>query len=474
MKKKYVMFLLTSVLSLFSLNSKASCSSSGASFKENYARNIQDEQVFFIKGVALDVVEYGRHIKVIEDLKGNFTGNTTILVWGGGDSSSGRNCISNEKLDYLALYQENDTLIMLVKPVTYENCVEVFGGYTTFSCKQSVLKLSNGYVTGLINPYIWDEPWQEVTMPWDELQKFLSNVSFVNAFEADSAVWTYLYTRRQETPKLYQTILYGDTVVDNVKWKIVKDNNIFGDSKGLVRTDGKKVVFRCYPDFDFFGRNFLDTEITIYDFSLSTSESVLVIYERLQYTPELYEDFSYRSSIEEIFSAVLNDGKQHKCIMFNVSENDRLGKGIIIEGIGCVERGSLYHSYSHPFFMLIPRTVESLEANMTISLICCQIDGELLYMNPNYLDCEGNKVSNETISDISPKSSISFTDGQLKVTFDGDALFDVAVYNMQGMMLWQTKNNRNAMMAGLDNLPKGVFIVTINSGSYFSSGKIVK
>jgi len=89
-------------------------------------------------------------------------------------------------------------------------------------------------------------------------------------------------------------------------------------------------------------------------------------------------------------------------------------------------------------------------------------------------DCTGAFVANETISEISPKSNISFKDGLLKVTFDGDALFDVAVFNMQGMMLWQTKNNRNEMLGHLDNLPKGVFIVTIKSGCYVYSGKIVK
>ena len=144
MNGKMFKILLISILSAFSLNSMAKCIA--GAFTVNYYRNFQDEDVFFIKGVALDAVQYGRHIKVIEDLKGNFTGSSTILVWGAGTPPSSGECFSNEKLDDLTQYQENDTLIMLVRPVTYENCIEVFGGYSTIGCGFSVLKLSNGYV----------------------------------------------------------------------------------------------------------------------------------------------------------------------------------------------------------------------------------------------------------------------------------------------------------------------------------------
>ena len=138
----------------------------------------------------------------------------------------------------------------------------------------------------------------------------------------------------------------------------------------------------------------------------------------------------------------------------------------MIEGVGCAE-GYL----SHPFFMFIRIPTGSMYGPI---LVCCEVNGETLYKSPLFDDCADTLVSNETISEISPKSNISFKDGQLKVTFDGDALFDVAVYNMQGMMLLQTNNNRNEMLANLDNLPKGIYIVRFNSGSYVYSQKIVK
>ena len=439
MINKMFMLLLISILFFFSINSKASCGyATDASFKQNYARNFQKENVFFIKGVALDVVEYGRHIKVIEDLKGNFKGDSTILVWGAGSPSSGSSCMTTEKLDYLTQYQENDTLIMLVSPVTFENCVEVFGGYTTFGCTYCVLKLSNGYVTGYIEPYIWGELMKETTMPWDELQKFLSNDGKVNAFEADSAVWTYRYACGSGPYVLYQTIIYGDTIIDDVKWKIVTD--LF-TGKGLVRTEEKKVIYKGKIRGDY-----SDEEITVYDFSLNVGDSILAFID--------YKE-SIKVEINEIDSIVLNDGKKYKRMKAgNYNE--------VIEGIG--------FSRIHPFHMLIALPTCASGPD----LICCHVNDELLYINPDFLDCDGTYVSNETISDISPKPVISFRNEQLIVKFDGDVFFDVVIYNMQGMMLFQTKNNHSEMLTNLDNFPKGVYIVKVNSGNYVYSEKIVK
>ncbi len=123
------------------------------SFKENYAANSQDSAVFFIKGVALETREYGRKIKVIEDLKGNFTGESSILVWGSEYHPFDTLywCIPNERPDTITQYPENDTLIMLVVKAKYNNyCIENPDHYGTMPCGYSVLKLSDGFVTGSI------------------------------------------------------------------------------------------------------------------------------------------------------------------------------------------------------------------------------------------------------------------------------------------------------------------------------------
>ena len=40
-------------------------------------------------------------------------------------------------------------------------------------------------------------------------------------------------------------------------------------------------------------------------------------------------------------------------------------------------------------------------------LVCCEVNDETLYKSPLFDDCAGAFVSNETISEISPKSYIS-------------------------------------------------------------------
>ena len=83
------------------------------SFKGTYLRDCQKDEVYFIKGVANDVYEYGRTIEIIEDLKGNYTGRSSIFVWGSGCSSQGGGCIIGDRFDNMLQYNDNDTLIMM-------------------------------------------------------------------------------------------------------------------------------------------------------------------------------------------------------------------------------------------------------------------------------------------------------------------------------------------------------------------------
>jgi hypothetical protein len=425
----------------------ASCIPTEGSFKQNYARNFQKENVIFIKGVALNSVEYGRYIKVIEDLKGNFKGDSIILVWGAENPNCEEAYISNNKVDYLLEYQEHDTLIMLVKPVNYVYCIEVVNGYATFDCAYSVLKLSNGYVTGRINPYIQGESWQNITMSWEEALRFLSNDGYVNAFEADSVVWRSVLELNAQgiVNPITETVLYGDTIINEVKWKIVNQLWGFGGRKALVRTEEKKVFLIPYPGYEEYWE-YLQKETLIYDFSLDVGDSF---------------DFAGAFGIQTVISTdsiELNDGRKYKKLYFSHS------------WLNCVE--GLGSDVFEPFFFLTNGISTSMPNFST--LMCCHVNGELLYMNPDYSDCEGNRVSNDVIVNPNPKPSVVFTNGSLRVAFDNKAPFDVAVYNLQGMLLAQAKNNRNEMLANLDNLPQGVYIVSVSSGSFVYSEKIVK
>ena len=123
-------------------------------FMKTYISYYDDIETYLIKGVALDVIDgYGRKIKLIEDLKGNFTRNinSTFTVWGA------LVC----RADNLSAYNNQDTLIMLLNPaidnkfkITVDGKVyhERVGDYVTLGCGHSVIKLSNSNVYGFMLP----------------------------------------------------------------------------------------------------------------------------------------------------------------------------------------------------------------------------------------------------------------------------------------------------------------------------------
>jgi len=177
MKKELLKLLLISVLSMISLCSNADCYEV-LPFKETYLNTCQKNDGFFIiKGVAQSVYEHGRTIKVIEDLKGNFEGESSVFVWGiGGNCFSVSDdiiCLEEHRMDNIIQYQENDTLIMLLgNPRVFEWGIETSADYATIECAASVLKLSNGFVTGYISSFEEKE-----TVLWEDLQALCSKAN---------------------------------------------------------------------------------------------------------------------------------------------------------------------------------------------------------------------------------------------------------------------------------------------------------
>ena len=138
-------------------------------FKQTYLSYFHDDDVFLIKGVALDVDGHGRKIEVIEDLKGNFTDKSSIFVWG----STGVLCSNkfeqiDARFDFITQYQVNDTLIMFIRNahIRFNGDIESPNDYTTLLSYSSIIKWSNGYVSGWINNWYVD-------VLWDDLQKEL-------------------------------------------------------------------------------------------------------------------------------------------------------------------------------------------------------------------------------------------------------------------------------------------------------------
>ena len=207
------------------------------SFKHTYLRYFHDEESYFIKGVALNVNKHGREIKVIEDLKGNFTGKSSIFVWG----STGVTCDNkgrhDARIDFITQYQKNDTLIMFIGKANkrFNGDFERTSDYTTLYNYSSVVKLSNDHVAGYINNWGVDVLWDELQ---DELQTRLKSYEkpplwtedlmpdpFIIAYKGiEKSKWTYPISA-------YETNNYSfikGTVLDyyqndGIRFKIIND-----------------------------------------------------------------------------------------------------------------------------------------------------------------------------------------------------------------------------------------------------------
>lgn len=266
----------------------------------------------------------------------------------------------------------------------------------------------------------------------------------ISAFEADSVVWKSIQESNDENNKsqISETVLYGDTVINGIKWRLFY---CYGE-KGLLRTENKKVIYRTHPDYlkdmndDAVHPYKTVIEWVIYDFSLEVGDS--------------FDRYDLFGEVTDVDSVILNDGKKHKKITFKSGNS-------YIEGLGCTNLD--------PFIMLSPNPVPQ-----TSSLMCCHINNELFYRNPDFSDCEGSRVDNETIENNPQKVKILQANGQLHIIFEENASFDVSVYNMQGMLVSQKNGCFQEATIPANNLPQAVCILRVTSGKYTYVQKIIK
>jgi hypothetical protein len=124
------------------------------SFSEAFPKKLKDfknPDFFLIKGKVLSNNSNNDYsnIEVIEDLKGNLAGRSSIVVWQ-------TSCI------------EGDTLIMSLFSTcqSYENIEKFYDYLISPNCYVSILKFSNGYVIG----YIYSLT-EKTTLSWEEFLK---------------------------------------------------------------------------------------------------------------------------------------------------------------------------------------------------------------------------------------------------------------------------------------------------------------
>lgn len=83
--------------------------------------------------------------------------------------------------------------------------------------------------------------------------------------------------------------------------------------------------------------------------------------------------------------------------------------------------------------------------------------------------------ANDVLPDgTAPHAEISLTDGRLCVKWADEVPFDVAIYNMSGMLMMQQTGNRNEAVVPVSRLVEGVYVVKVTSGTFIYTQKVVK
>ena len=176
-----------------------------ASFMEGISRYSKCSDLYIIKGIALNVYEYGLNIRLVEDIKGNFPKNIdTFIVWGDGNS-----IFCPNRMDNLIMYDNHDVLIMLLTKASDLSADMIPQGhiwfekpedYATITCAYSVVKLSNGYVTGYILPYKERDAWWEKMSPM-ELTSYIESLPLEKQQTAfmDIMPWRIFQKRLQKS-----------------------------------------------------------------------------------------------------------------------------------------------------------------------------------------------------------------------------------------------------------------------------------
>ncbi|MFC2322283.1 MAG: T9SS type A sorting domain-containing protein [Tannerella forsythia] len=269
---------------------------------------------------------------------------------------------------------------------------------------------------------------------------------YVNAFKADSVVWKCYWDFSEEKIKLEdpfdETVLHGDTVVSGKQWRIIRQGKAL---KGLIRSENNRVMFKPYPGYENTVHQDYrkQKETVIYDFSLKVGESIPSI------------GIVPSGKVTKIDSVMFEDGHKHKRI--HVGEYYSY-----IEGLG-------NDRYS-PFFMLA-HALPTMPSRPTF--MCCHVDNRLLYRNPAFKNCDGQKVANVIITGGLSEAKVSFADGQLTVSLKDGRMFNVAVFNAQGMLVAQQQQNRYETRIPFGNEAKGVYFVRIQAGQAVATHKIV-
>ena len=283
---------------------------------------------------------------------------------------------------------------------------------------------------------------------------FVVQLTKSQSFDMSSS-WTIITTNTLDDTFLEISTykLHGDTIIEDKTYtKLFLNDNYYS---ALRETEDNKVYVR-FPDY-------LDIEQLIYDFDWHPNDT-------LYHEAHTCENRQIHAILEnEIDSIQLLDGKYYQ---YASGYSDRysdcyrvVGK-TIIRGIGDTA-GFFYSSFERP------------ADGSQYALLCFCIDDELIYLNPDYKDCDANPIDtniNFVTTDNDSEIKLYHSPSSQFVTIEFPPNLNVdrfEIFDMKGSLI-RAYQVHGKYKIEVGNIAKGVYIYSaISKNKQKLSGKII-
>jgi len=230
-------------------SSSGDCFSHIIGFIDAYKHYIGSDGVFFVKGVVTAGGSYGKKIKIVEDIKGNFNGSSSITLWNHWEFGIADLNYAVDEMVLALIYKIGDD------PDNDTWTKQRVGDYCTLPCRASTLLASDETVTGIINT-----AGEKITVPWEELQKQLlhtcqSNMDFVENYHVNVNKEDVFFIKGEVVQEFFSNGIKINPLKD-LKGNFSTDSNIVVWGKGDL-SNSIDPLYTHYRDTSYFPTDIL-------------------------------------------------------------------------------------------------------------------------------------------------------------------------------------------------------------------------
>lgn len=238
-------------------------------------------------------------------------------------------------------------------------------------------------------------------------------------------VMSYDFEVPFETIKGYY--INGDTIIEGFEYfKIYENTNNMIYYMGCIRESNKKIY---YKGKDYWGFE-TDSIVLLYDFTKTINDTI-------------WTGTWHRNVIENIDSIIIENSYRKRYRMYDGQ--------YWIEGIGST-KGFLY-----------PMT-EIPTLSWYIELTCFKIENEIIYLNPNFIDCLTKKTSHILESNLKSQFKIYINQYQpdyIVIKSNQSKIELIIIYDISGRPIKLINVENDYIEMNISNLSSEIFIIKI-------------